>query len=134
MCVEDAQRTPPRGPTTGAEGLTNMESGWYYADAAAKTPHGPFSVNDLGKLSAASCVTGSTLVWKDGMKDWSPLSSMRSLYAHAVLGHGVAPNPCGDVVHSTGELLVLVHVVEVKALLVTAARETTKRGTSLHFY
>ncbi|CAN0085669.1 unnamed protein product, partial [Ectocarpus sp. 6 AP-2014] len=46
---------------------------------------GPFSVNELGKLSAASSLTNSTLVWRDGLEDWYPLSALQSLHAQVIL-------------------------------------------------
>ena len=42
-------------------------------------------MNELGTLFSASRVTGDTLVWRDGMEAWSPLSMVSSLYAQVTL-------------------------------------------------
>lgn len=62
-----------------------MNQEWYYVDGATQTQQGPFSVDELGKLFAISGLTGSTLVWRDGLEAWSPLSMAPSLHARVTL-------------------------------------------------
>ena len=57
-----------------------MDHDWYYVSDITRTQQGPCSVNELGECFAASSVTGSTLVWREGMGAWSPLSTVSSLY------------------------------------------------------
>lgn len=77
--------TRPLNPA-GIEGLTRMDPAWFYVDVTAQTRPGPFSVNQLGAFFATSSVIASTLVWSDGMEDWSPLSMIPSLYVQVTLG------------------------------------------------
>lgn len=63
-------------------GVATKEEEWYYVDDATNTYQGPRSINELGKLFAASSVTSSTLVWRDGQEDWSPLLSPKLLSLH----------------------------------------------------
>jgi Predicted membrane protein/domain len=50
-------------------------SEWYYADAR-RQQHGPVSSEDLRTHFGAGTVDLSTLVWREGMAQWQPLSSM----------------------------------------------------------
>ena len=73
---------------------TSLDQVWY-VDDATKTGRGPISVTQLGimRSSAASSVTGSTLVWRHGMGDWSPLSMNLSLCAQAEISAWIAKQP-----------------------------------------
>lgn len=64
---------------------------WYYVDDSTNAQQGPCTVEDLGKLFAASSVTDSTLFWKDGQADWSALSSLSALHAQVVASRGGPP-------------------------------------------
>jgi uncharacterized RDD family membrane protein YckC len=48
---------------------------WYYADAAG-TQQGPIDAETLLARYAAAEVTPSTLVWREGLADWQPLSAV----------------------------------------------------------
>jgi len=50
-------------------------SEWYYADAR-RQQHGTVSSEDLRAHFGAGTVDLSTLVWREGMAQWQPLSSM----------------------------------------------------------
>ncbi|WP_225764988.1 RDD family protein [Stenotrophomonas sp. Marseille-Q4652] len=50
-------------------------SEWYYADAR-RQQHGPVSSEELRAHFGAGTVDLSTLVWREGMAQWQPLSSM----------------------------------------------------------
>jgi uncharacterized RDD family membrane protein YckC len=48
---------------------------WYYADAAG-TQQGPIDAEALLAQYAAAEVTPDTLVWREGLADWQPLSTL----------------------------------------------------------
>jgi uncharacterized RDD family membrane protein YckC len=48
---------------------------WYYASHG--TQQGPASEEQLAQLVREGAVSGSTLIWKDGMPDWLALSVVR---------------------------------------------------------
>lgn len=64
---------------------------WYYVDDATNAQQGPCTVQQLGELFAASSVTDSTLLWKDGQADWSALSTLASLRAQVVASRSGPP-------------------------------------------
>lgn len=55
---------------------------WYYAHDSQQT--GPVSDSDLDALLARGAITPSTLVWREGMTDWQPLSMVRQPAAGSV--------------------------------------------------
>lgn len=68
-----------------------MTETWYYVDDATNAQQGPCTVEELGKLFAASSVTDGTLFWKDGQADWSALSTLSSLHAQVMAARGGPP-------------------------------------------
>src|SRR5262245_40766209 len=60
---------------------------WYYA--VGNDRQGPVSAGDLKKLADAGTLKATDLVWKDGMADWVPASSLKGLFP---AGHA-APGP-----------------------------------------
>lgn len=56
------------------------EMNWYYASNGEQ--HGPVDHTALEALVAQGTVTGDTLVWREGMAQWSPYSQMQSQPEH----------------------------------------------------
>lgn len=54
-------------------GEVEMEDAWYYVDTN-RTPVGPSPCQSLEALRANGRITSDTLVWTDGMKEWSRYS------------------------------------------------------------
>jgi hypothetical protein len=50
---------------------------WYYARGTERL--GPVTVETIRHLVQAKAISGSTLVWCEGMKDWAPLSTIDDL-------------------------------------------------------
>jgi len=50
---------------------------WYYARGTERL--GPVTVETIRHLVQAKAISGSTLVWCEGMKDWAPLSTIDGL-------------------------------------------------------
>jgi uncharacterized RDD family membrane protein YckC len=48
---------------------------WYYADASGQR-HGPFSVEELESHVQHARLGATTLVWREGLPDWQPLSTV----------------------------------------------------------
>ena len=59
---------------------------WYYGSQAGQT--GPVEDHEIRALIAAGSIVPETLVWRDGMKDWMPLSSVPELGVHSVAPYG----------------------------------------------
>lgn len=57
---------------------------WYYADAGQQV--GPISEADLEALAQSGKIQPSTLVWRDGLKDWIPYAQIKA---------GANPEPAG---------------------------------------
>ncbi|MEQ1884877.1 MAG: RDD family protein [Bryobacteraceae bacterium] len=65
---------------------------WYYADNGQQ--HGPVDDDALASLVVSGVVRDETLVWREGMPNWQPYSSMR-------VGASVAAGPApGLAVHA----------------------------------
>jgi uncharacterized RDD family membrane protein YckC len=47
---------------------------WYYSLNGQQT--GPVAENELSRLASAGTVGGATLVWREGMLDWQPVSAV----------------------------------------------------------
>lgn len=47
---------------------------WYYGSAAGQT--GPVEEHEIRALIAAGTIVAETLVWRDGMKDWTPMRTV----------------------------------------------------------
>lgn len=63
---------PPQSPLPPTEAPQ-----WYYEEAEEAA--GPVSRASLIALMRAGAVTGSTLVWRQGMDDWAPLDDVDEL-------------------------------------------------------
>lgn len=50
---------------------------WYYADSGRQT--GPIDDASLDALIRQGAIRGDTLVWKEGMSNWQPLSTVRQM-------------------------------------------------------
>lgn len=55
---------------------------WYYGSSAGQK--GPVEENELRAMIAAGQVGPETLVWRDGMKDWTRLDAVAELSSGAV--------------------------------------------------
>lgn len=61
---------------------------WYYGSNGNQ--HGPVEEAELRAMIAAGSVGPQTLVWRDGMADWRPMSTVAELGGQMV-GQAVAP-------------------------------------------
>lgn len=52
---------------------------WYYADGGQQ--RGPVTDDELSALLAAGAITADTLVWREGLPGWEPLSKARPVEA-----------------------------------------------------
>lgn len=68
-----------------------MAEAWYYVDDTTNAQQGPCTVPDLGKLLAATSISDSTLVWKDGQAGWEALCSVSALHAQVLAARGGPP-------------------------------------------
>ena len=64
---------------------------WYYSKDS--TQLGPVPDSQLRAMIAAGEVAGTDMVWREGMKDWRPLSSVVELNAAVAAGVPGAPPP-----------------------------------------
>jgi hypothetical protein len=55
---------------------------WYYSKNA--TQLGPISLDELRAKFASGEVSGTDMVWREGMTDWKPASSVPELFAPVV--------------------------------------------------
>lgn len=55
-----------------------MSVEWYYAHDGQQS--GPFSVEEFQRLASDRKLQPDDLVWKEGMADWKPASSVRGLF------------------------------------------------------
>jgi len=63
-------------PTPCPQSATrDMTMSWYYAESGQ--PKGPITEDQLSALVAAGTVTQDTMVWREGMPGWEPLSKAR---------------------------------------------------------
>ncbi len=53
-------------------------SQWYYTDKTGQQA-GPISTAELQKLASSKTIPSTSLVWKNGMPDWKPLSQVQEL-------------------------------------------------------
>ena len=51
---------------------------WYYASGDQR--HGPVSFAELRRLAASDTIEPTDLMWKDGMDEWVPASTVRGLF------------------------------------------------------
>jgi len=66
---------------------------WYYADNNERL--GPIEDAAFDALVASSAVRPETLVWREGMTNWLPLSASGYRQSDASLNPGVTPAPAG---------------------------------------
>ncbi len=59
---------------------------WYYGSSAGQS--GPVEEHELRALIAAGSVASETLVWREGMKDWTPMSSVPELNVAPIQPYG----------------------------------------------
>ena len=55
-----------------------MATEWYFAKDDEQ--HGPYSAADLKSLAQSGELTAKDLVWKDGMAEWKPASTIKELF------------------------------------------------------
>jgi hypothetical protein len=55
--------------------------------------YGPYTVEDLTRMAAQGTALANDLVWKEGMADWAPLSTVVPMQAPPSAGPGYAPSP-----------------------------------------
>jgi len=87
--IEVTGPSPAQEPAAGAE-----PNGWYAGIDGQ--PTGPMSEEDLAGKLAAGVVTGETLVWREGLDGWKPLSAigeLSSLLASAASPPAPEPDP-----------------------------------------
>uniref|UniRef100_A0A7S4DUP5 RRM domain-containing protein n=1 Tax=Lotharella globosa TaxID=91324 RepID=A0A7S4DUP5_9EUKA len=67
-------------PKSAGDGkpLPPAATGWYYRDKY-RAQKGPVNEAALGKLMETKELTGDSLVWKDGMKEWSAINTLPEL-------------------------------------------------------
>lgn len=53
-------------------------SQWHYADANG-TQQGPFSLSQLQQMAAGGQIQPTTMVWTEGLADWTPASAVQGL-------------------------------------------------------
>lgn len=63
---------------------------WYYATEGQR--HGPLTADEFARLVEAGTITGSTLVWQEGMPAWRPWSELAPPAASPA-GEGAPPEP-----------------------------------------
>lgn len=66
---------------------------WYYANAGQRA--GPVEESELHELYAVGQVRGDTLVWKAGMAEWQPLSTVQASFSTAVQPDTRVCTECG---------------------------------------
>ncbi len=70
VCLETSSRARGFRNT-----LNTHDMDWYYT--RNQEQQGPVTEADLGNLLQAGTISAETLVWRDGMPDWKPLSTAR---------------------------------------------------------
>ena len=64
---------------------------WYYEKAGQR--QGPITEAELDRLLASGEITATTLVWSEGMANWTPLAQARPTSAGQTAAPGEAPPP-----------------------------------------
>jgi uncharacterized membrane protein len=75
-------------------------SDWYYA--VNNEQKGPVNESELKTQLAARTLPADTLVWKDGMANWTPASQVPAFTFRAAPAPAAAAVPAGEVVRTTG--------------------------------
>ena len=68
---------------------------WYYADSQNRQ-QGPISADALLDLHRQGLLSGSTLVWSEGLEDWQPLSSQWHRFETNAGDAGIPPLPAAQ--------------------------------------
>ncbi len=63
---------------------------WYYAKNGAQS--GPVSTEELRAKMAAGEIRGSEMVWREGMSEWKPASTVAELSQQAIHGGAAVPS------------------------------------------
>lgn len=71
-----------------------MAGEWYYEREGQQT--GPVSAADLKKLAGEGTLTPETLVWKSGLKEWTPASRVKGLFPSETTGTASAAATTAD--------------------------------------
>lgn len=69
-----------------------MANEWYYALNGERS-NSPVSSSQLKQMAAAGKLQPSDLVWKEGLPDWVPASSLKGLFASTPAPRSAAPPP-----------------------------------------
>jgi uncharacterized membrane protein len=64
---------------------------WYYAIDGQR--HGPISEQEFAQLIANGTITGETLVWRQGIDQWAPWSTLAASNPLPEVGAGAPPMP-----------------------------------------
>ncbi|HEX4139094.1 MAG TPA: GYF domain-containing protein [Candidatus Methylacidiphilales bacterium] len=75
-------------------------SDWYYA--ADNEQKGPISDSELKAQLASNKIPGETLVWTDGMDNWTPANEVAALKEPSNVQAGTATTPASTVVSTPG--------------------------------
>jgi TM2 domain-containing membrane protein YozV/predicted RNA-binding Zn-ribbon protein involved in translation (DUF1610 family) len=75
---------------------------WHYADAQGKS-QGPLTRAMMAQLARSGEINSSTLVWKEGMREWTPMSAVPELPEVVRRQPAVAeaPRPIGEKMQDT---------------------------------
>lgn len=66
---------------------------WYYGSQGQQ--NGPMAESELRRLIGQGTITQATLVWREGLLEWKPLSSVTELHLPPVIG--MAPMPYAQI-------------------------------------
>lgn len=92
--LEEATYTGPvsaAASSADSAPASEQPSGWY-AGIEGK-PTGPMSVEDLAEKLKGGAITGDSLVWREGLDGWKPLSSFPELAGLLVVEEPPKPAP-----------------------------------------
>ena len=56
---------------------------WFYADSN-KQQQGPLPFDEIQRLAASGVIQPSTLIWKEGMTDWTAASEVQGVFQNPV--------------------------------------------------
>ncbi|RLS81163.1 MAG: DUF4339 domain-containing protein [Planctomycetota bacterium] len=68
-----------------------MADQWFYSNNGHQ--YGPVDASQLKQLASTGQLGVADLVWRDGMPNWLPASSVRGLFSHARLAASPPPLP-----------------------------------------
>jgi len=68
-----------------------MAAEWHYSKGNQQ--HGPVSASELKQLAQSGKLGPSDLVWKEGMENWKPASSIKGLFPATEVGTPKSPPP-----------------------------------------